>query len=76
MTNPQLTLRDLRKRGGNTLAEVAGATGLDLGGLSRIERGTQFPSRETAEKLAAFYNISFGSLFDAVSAVPKAGVSE
>ncbi|WP_317468020.1 helix-turn-helix transcriptional regulator, partial [Cronobacter sakazakii] len=35
-----------------TIAEVAIATQLDVGNLSRIERGMQVPSLETAEKLA------------------------
>ena len=60
MTN----LRELRKARGLTLDEVSQDTGIDLGGLSRIERGEQFPGRETALSLAAFYDISVGAVFD------------
>lgn len=38
-----------------TISEVAFATQLDVGNLSRIERGIQVPSLETAEKLSRFY---------------------
>jgi len=38
-----------------TISEVAIATQLDVGNLSRIERGIQVPSLETAEKLARFF---------------------
>lgn len=38
-----------------TISEVAIATQLDVGNLSRIERGMQVPSLETAEKLSKFF---------------------
>ena len=38
-----------------TLHQVAEALGIDTGNLSRIERGTQVPSKELAEKLANYF---------------------
>ena len=63
MTN----LRKLRKARGLTLDEVSRAAGIDSGGLSRIERGEQFPGRETALNLAAFYGVSVGAVFDGLT---------
>lgn len=36
-----------------TLQGLAALVGSDVGNLSRIERGTQIPSRELAEKICA-----------------------
>ena len=63
MTN----LRELRKARSLTLDKVSQGTGIDLGGLSRIERGEQFPGKETALRLAAFYEISVGAVFDGLT---------
>ncbi|AKE95240.1 helix-turn-helix transcriptional regulator [Cronobacter sakazakii] len=51
----QTPLRKMRVEKKLTIAEVAIATQLDVGNLSRIERGMQVPSLETAEKLAKFF---------------------
>ncbi|KAB0849126.1 helix-turn-helix transcriptional regulator [Cronobacter sakazakii] len=51
----QTQLRKMRVEKKLTIAEVAIATQLDVGNLSRIERGMQVPSLETAEKLAKFF---------------------
>ena len=51
----QTPLRKMRVEKKLTIAEVAIATQLDVGYLSRIERGMQVPSLETAEKLAKFF---------------------
>nr|DAW17433.1 MAG TPA: helix-turn-helix domain protein [Caudoviricetes sp.] len=48
-------LRNLRKSQGRTLSEVAGAIHLDVGNLSRIERGLQVASLDVAERLALFF---------------------
>lgn len=48
-------LRNLRKAQGKTLSDVATAIHLDVGNLSRIERGLQVASLEVAEKLTAFF---------------------
>ena len=48
-------LRKMRVEKKLTLSEVAIATQLDVGNLSRIERGIQVPSLETAEKLSRFF---------------------
>jgi len=61
-----LKLNELRKQRKITLDRVASATGIDVGSLSRIERGQQFPRPLTAEKLAAFYGVAVGELYDMV----------
>lgn len=38
-----------------TLQQVALAVGIDSGNLSRIERGTQTPSKDLTERLVGFY---------------------
>lgn len=48
-------LRKMRVERKLTISEVAIATQLDVGNLSRIERGIQVPSLETAEKLSRFF---------------------
>lgn len=48
-------LRNLRKSQGKTLSDVATAIQLDVGNLSRIERGLQVASLEVAEKLTVFF---------------------
>lgn len=48
-------LREMRVEKKLTISEVAIATQLDVGNLSRIERGIQVPSLETAEKLSRFF---------------------
>lgn len=63
------TLRDLRQSRELTLAQVAGATGIDVGNLSRIERGDQFPEKKTALVLSQFYSISIGTLFDSIPSI-------
>jgi len=45
----------MRVEKGLTISEVAIATELDVGNLSRIERGIQVTSLETAEKLSKFF---------------------
>lgn len=51
----QTPLRDIRKHRGLTLQDVATAINLDVGNLSRIERGMQIPSLEVAERLSIFF---------------------
>lgn len=53
MTSPLKTVRLKREL---TLQHVADAVGIDTGNLSRIERGTQVPSKDLAEKLVNFFN--------------------
>ena len=52
----QTPLRKVRVEKGLTIAEVAIATNLDVGNLSRIERGIQVTSLDTAEKLSQYFN--------------------
>lgn len=49
-------LRILRMSQGKTLSEVAVAIHLDVGNLSRIERGLQVASLDVAERLAVFFD--------------------
>ncbi|MBS0967732.1 XRE family transcriptional regulator [Chimaeribacter arupi] len=51
----QTPLRKMRVEKGLTISEVAIATQIDVGNLSRIERGIQVTSLETAEKLSKFF---------------------
>ncbi len=48
-------LRAARESRGETLQTVAIAVGIDPGNLSRIERGTQTPSKDLTEKLVAYF---------------------
>jgi transcriptional regulator with XRE-family HTH domain len=48
-------LRRARVRRRMTLMQLAVATGLDVGGLSRIERGLQIPGKATVEVLVQFF---------------------
>jgi transcriptional regulator with XRE-family HTH domain len=48
-------LRTIRKSKGLSISLVASQVGLDVGNLSRIERGLQTPSTKTAEQLALLF---------------------
>ncbi|HCC5988996.1 TPA: helix-turn-helix transcriptional regulator [Enterobacter cloacae] len=48
-------LRKMRVEKGLTITEVSKLTEIDVGNLSRIERGKQVTSLETAEKLSKFF---------------------
>ena len=48
-------LRVARESRGETLQAVAIAIGVDPGNLSRIERGTQTPSKDLIERLVRYY---------------------
>lgn len=50
-------LRERRTTRGLTLQQVADHVGTDVGNLSRIERGRQFPGRELAKTIADYYGI-------------------
>ncbi|MEQ3423070.1 MULTISPECIES: helix-turn-helix domain-containing protein [Enterobacteriaceae] len=45
----------MRVEKGLTISEVSKMTEIDVGNLSRIERGMQVTSLETAEKLSKFF---------------------
>lgn len=49
-------LRLIRERNNKTILDVALAIGIDQGGLSRIERGKQTPTKDVAEKLANYFS--------------------
>ena len=52
-----MVLRRLRHALGQTLEEVAEATGISVAMLSRAERDQRMPSPETIEALAAYYAV-------------------
>ncbi len=51
----QTPLRKMRISQNLTIQAVAKATEIDVGNLSRIERGTQVTSLSAAEKLSRFF---------------------
>jgi len=55
MQNMQTPLRKMREENGLTISEVALAVKIDVGNLSRIERGIQVTSIETAERISRFF---------------------
>lgn len=50
-----MKLREARKRRKLTLQQVGQAVGIDVGNLSRIERGQQVPTPALAGRLYEFY---------------------
>ncbi|MBR2818043.1 MAG: helix-turn-helix domain-containing protein [Reyranella sp.] len=56
-------VRSMRRRNGTTLDQLAEATGLNKGYLSRIESGEKTPSIATLLKLAGALEVSTGQLF-------------
>ncbi|MDC7860845.1 helix-turn-helix domain-containing protein [Pantoea ananatis] len=55
MQIPQTPLRAVRLENGLTLNQVAVAVQLDVGNLSRIERGIQVASVDVAERLTTYF---------------------
>lgn len=57
-------LRQLRTSKNLSTLDVARAIGSDVGNVSRVERGLQHPTMRTAQKLAGFYGVSVGEIFN------------
>jgi transcriptional regulator with XRE-family HTH domain len=57
------SVRNLRRRRSVTLADLAAATTLDKGYLSRIERNLKVPSIATVLKIARFFDVPVAELF-------------
>jgi len=57
------TVRALRKSLGLTVAELASATGISTGMLSKIENGSISPSLSTVQALAQSLNVPISQLF-------------
>lgn len=49
-------LRKLRTEKGMTISELAAAVQIDVGNLSRIERGKQLTSLENAKRIVDYFN--------------------
>ena len=56
------TIRDLRRRHGWSMAQLAQMAGVSLSYMGRIERGTRKLSLETAASLAQALNVTLDSL--------------
>jgi transcriptional regulator with XRE-family HTH domain len=63
-------LRDLRKRHGSTLSEVAVATGISVSTLSRLESGTRKATLELLLPLAQLYRVTLDHLVGTTYAGP------
>ncbi|MER6441577.1 XRE family transcriptional regulator [Streptomyces sp. NPDC001185] len=55
-------LRELRRRGGLTLADMSGLTGISAGVLSRLESGKRLPTLRHLLSLARAHRIGFDDL--------------
>ncbi len=64
-------LRDLRRRQGATLAEVAAETGISVSTLSRLESGTRKASLELLLPLSRVYRVTLDHLVGAPHAGPE-----
>lgn len=64
-------LRDLRRRQGATLAEVAAETGISTSTLSRLESGTRKPNLELLLPLSRVYRVSLDHLVGAPQVGPQ-----
>ncbi|WP_161500829.1 helix-turn-helix domain-containing protein [Embleya scabrispora] len=62
MTPNGTKIKALRTARGMTLRDLAAATGLDNGNLSRIERGTRGVRPKTLATLADFYGTTIDAL--------------
>lgn len=56
-------VREARRRTGMTLAELAAATGLSVGMLSKIERGSTSPSLGTLQRLSRTLGVPITAFF-------------
>lgn len=66
-----LQLKTLRKARNMTLQFVAVETGMSAALLSQIENGNVTPSLKTLSKLASYYQIRLGKLFDRINDAPR-----
>lgn len=64
-------LKSLRKARNVTLQYVAGETGLSAPLLSQIENNNVTPSLKTLAKLADYFHVRMGRLFDGVAEKPR-----
>lgn len=74
MPVPGTNIRTLRVQQGLSLKELARATGLNAGNLSKLETGRIGYSREVIDKIAAVLGVSPGVLFAEVDVVEAAAL--
>ena len=56
-------IREHRIASGLTLSEAAKKLATDAGNLSRVERGSQWPSVELAKRMSSLYGMSLDEIF-------------
>lgn len=66
MTTPDL--REVRLALGLTLQELATKSGIQVGNLSRVERGKEFPRPARAQRLAEVLNLPLSQVYAAIAA--------
>ena len=66
VTTIGVRLRSLRIKKRKSLQDVASATKVSCAFISDIERGKSFPSLQTCQKLANYYDVSLSEMFDDV----------
>lgn len=64
-------LKSFRKARNVTLQFVAAETGMSAALLSQIENGNVTPSLKTLSKLADYFHVRLGKLFDSINDTPK-----
>lgn len=60
-------IRDLRRRNGLTLAEIAERTGLSIGHLSQVERGLSAPTIRQLQEISAAMGVRINWFFQPVA---------
>jgi transcriptional regulator with XRE-family HTH domain len=61
-------LREVRRRLGLTLQQLAAKSGIQVGNLSRVERGKEFPRPARAQRLATALNLPVPQVYAAIAA--------
>src|SRR3954463_7316579 len=67
-------VRELRKKRGWTLEQLAAASGVSRSMLSEIERGNANPTLAVAFRIAQAFSMSLGDLVDTPESAPKSRI--
>lgn len=70
----KLLIKEIAKKKGITLNEVAASAGIAQPSISRIANGVFNPKLDTLEKIAAALNVSLSDLFEHVPVQAKQNV--